>query len=182
MVSLASEVAFRRSKDYDLDDTIRDLQEYIKAVDKKFASVDLAIAAIGAASVPWTPTLSFDVPGDTNVVLDGATTVARVGRIGKFVSLTGFINATTFTHTTASGSLVIGKGSLPYPIGQRGAGAISVTGLNFPAGTEYMIMEAVPSFTYLRILASTDRTPIDSTHHVTGTTVQLHFGILYETP
>lgn len=54
----------------------------------------------------WTPTLTFDTPGDLSVVYSFNT--GSYTKIGRQVSLFFSIAATTFTFTTANGSLRIG--------------------------------------------------------------------------
>lgn len=49
----------------------------------------------------WTPTLTFQTPGDLNVVYDIRTGVYT--KIGRLVTAAYFVRTTTFTHTTAAG-------------------------------------------------------------------------------
>jgi hypothetical protein len=56
----------------------------------------------------FVPTLSFGTAGDQNIVLDGDYSFARYTRIGRIVSFEIGIETTTFTHSTAAGSLYVG--------------------------------------------------------------------------
>ena len=53
----------------------------------------------------WTPVLSFQTPG--NLAVTYAAQVGSYTRIGNRVVLQGFIDTSSFTHTTASGYLRI---------------------------------------------------------------------------
>lgn len=57
------------------------------------------------ASGLWTPTLTFATPGNLTVVY--SLRVGSYERAGNLVFLNWKITTTTFTHTTASGSLFI---------------------------------------------------------------------------
>lgn len=53
----------------------------------------------------WTPTVTFVTPGDVSVVY--SVRIGRYIKIGQFVIVWFQIQTSTFTHTTASGSLLI---------------------------------------------------------------------------
>lgn len=52
---------------------------------------------------PWTPVLTFATPGNLNVVY--SSQVGTCTKVGRLVTVTFDITTSTFTHTTASGSL-----------------------------------------------------------------------------
>ena len=59
----------------------------------------------------WTPTLTFDTPGNLTVSYSTGT-VGSYTKIGRMVSCQFIIGTTSFNHTTASGNLRIG--GLPF--------------------------------------------------------------------
>lgn len=62
------------------------------------------------AATAWTPVLTFATPGDLNVAY--TTQVADATKLGDTVRATFNIVTSTFTHTTASGNVIIT--GLPY--------------------------------------------------------------------
>lgn len=58
----------------------------------------------------WTPTISADTPGDLSVAY--TTRLGTYTKIGNLITLTFIIVTSTFTHTTASGALVVS--GIPY--------------------------------------------------------------------
>lgn len=68
------------------------------------------VLALGATSGPWTPTLSFTTPGNLTVAY--STRSGTYLDTGQFVVITFNITVSTFTHTTASGNLVLS--GLPF--------------------------------------------------------------------
>lgn len=70
----------------------------------------------------WTPTISFATPGDSSIVL--STAVADYTKIGRQVTLHLNITTSTFTHTTAAGSLRI-EG---FPVDLRPSAGFDYTG------------------------------------------------------
>lgn len=58
----------------------------------------------------WTPTISFQTPGDLSVTYSNQ--VGSYTKIGNRVALQGFITTSAFTHTTASGYFYIS--GLPF--------------------------------------------------------------------
>lgn len=98
------------------------------------------------ASGTWTPGLTFETPGDQNIVL--STAEAYYVRVGSLYILEFRVVTSTFTHTTASGALQIT--GLPVSAGDvaiRGAlaGYQGITKANFtafsvgaPAGQSYL--------------------------------------------
>lgn len=68
----------------------------------------------------WTPTITFDTPGNLNVVY--ATQIGTWARGGGYVFARMVIVTSTFTFTTASGGLRIGGLPLPNSNAQECAG------------------------------------------------------------
>lgn len=70
-----------------------------------------AFSALGYAEGTWTPTLTFATPGDLSVVY--SSRLGNFTRVARRVKADFYITTTTFTHTTASGSLQLT--GLPFP-------------------------------------------------------------------
>lgn len=73
----------------------------------------------------WTPTLTFATPGDLSVVYS-----ARVGaytKVGNRIFFDVFVASSTFTHTTASGNLMIT--GIPFTVAAIVAGEIGWQGI-----------------------------------------------------
>src|SRR5262245_31127201 len=83
----------------------------------------------------WTPTLTFDTAGNLNVVYSARTGVYT--KIGRMVHYTWAVATSTFTHTTAAGSLKIT--GLPF-IGSNGLGGGRWRGIT-SAGFTYVTPE-----------------------------------------
>lgn len=83
----------------------------------------------------WTPGLTFDTPGNLNVVF--SSQVGKYTKIGRLVLLEFFMATSTFTHTTASGSLRVTGVPFTQATGIEHAGSLSrVQGINAP-GTSF---------------------------------------------
>lgn len=80
----------------------------------------------------WTPTITFAVPGNINVVY--GTRTGTYTKIGNRVSLDFTVGATTFTHTTSSGVLQITGIPFACLVSVRGAliiSAMTIVGSDF---------------------------------------------------
>ena len=101
-------------------------------------SVTLIPFPIAAASgnIPWTPTITFAVPGDLSVVYNlQIANYAASGNIG----LIGFVVDFVPTYTTSSGNLeILGFPVGPQIVGTFGAGLLQVPA--FPASTTSIAM------------------------------------------
>lgn len=62
------------------------------------------------STISWTPTLTFDVPGNLNVIYSGQS--GKATKIGQLVIASATVSCSTFTHTTAAGGLRIN--GVPY--------------------------------------------------------------------
>ena len=71
---------------------------------------DLDTLASTYAVSTWTPVLTFETPGDLSVVYTAQ--LGRYVKVGKIVHWHVIISTSTFTHTTASGALVVS--GLPF--------------------------------------------------------------------
>lgn len=60
----------------------------------------------------WTPTVTFATPGDLNVVY--SVRVGQYVKIGRQIYVTYRVDTTTFTHTTASGIIIVT--GLPFSV------------------------------------------------------------------
>lgn len=72
----------------------------------------------------WTPALTFATAGDLSVAY--STLVGRYTKIGRVVIVSGELVTSAFTHSTASGQLLIT--GLPYAAGQRAIGQVVMAG------------------------------------------------------
>lgn len=78
----------------------------------------------GKPSTSWTPTLTCQTPGNLSVAY--STRVGQYARCGKFIYTTFAIVTSTFTHTTASGFVII----TGMPVGQSGFGGLELGGIH----------------------------------------------------
>jgi hypothetical protein len=125
----------------------------------------------------WTPTVSFDTPGDLSVAYSVQSGIYT--KIGRLVNVSFQIVTSTFTHTTASGNLKIG--GLPFASSHIVVGALqwggitkaSVTDLScyFPNGVTYCNVTDCGSALAPGLIAAADMP--------TGGTVRLRGSITY---
>lgn len=84
----------------------------------------------------WTPTLTFVTPGDLSVVY--ANRLGTYKKVGRIVVLTCRIQTSTFTHTTASGSVRIT--GLPFTAAatERACGVMELQGITLASYTQFI--------------------------------------------
>jgi hypothetical protein len=131
----------------------------------------------------WTPSITFNVPGDLSVAYDSQ--VGRYTKIGNRVVLQGYVVTTTFTHTTASSYLKIN--GLPFAASST-AGIINVGPLMFrgitKAGYTDFVVSVEPTATSsLLIYCSASGTFTDfisAADMPSGGTVNFRFTITYQ--
>lgn len=96
----------------------------------------------------WTPALTFDVAGNLNVVY--ATQVGHYTKIGRQVAIWFEVNASTFTHTTATGNLRMT--GLPFTAAGGSinfrSGSVAWQGIT-KAGYTDLVPDAVAANTYM---------------------------------
>lgn len=129
----------------------------------------------------WTPVLTFITPGNLSVVY--TTQVGRFIRIGRQVTVQFHVVTSTFTHTTASGSVLIT--GLPYvsanTTGLTYAGALHWQGIT-NANLTHISTRIEPNESRVRIQGTGSGvalTSIAATDMPTGGTVILRGGITY---
>jgi len=96
----------------------------------------------------WTPTLTFATPGDLAVAY--SQRVGEYFRIGNLVILTIALTTSSFTHTTASGSLRFT--GLPFVVaaGPDFYGSLAFSGWTH-AASAYHALRAVQGQSYLDV-------------------------------
>lgn len=131
----------------------------------------------------FTPVLSFVTPGNLSVVYN--TQTAFYTKIGRQVTVSVAIDTSTFTHTTASGQMLIS--GVPFTAlgtpNNRATGAVVFTGITKASYTQVScIIEAGQSV--ITFQASASAQPVSNvvaTDMPTGGTVQLFLTITYFT-
>ena len=131
----------------------------------------------------WTPTLTFATPGNLSVGYSQQSGVYV--RLGNMIFVSGTVNASTWSHTTALGALRIN--GLPYAAVNDASffctGSIDYSGLN--ASTHnYAIVYAVANNSRCQVrLLNVDGLDIDedvdNTHATSGTAQQISFSLWY---
>lgn len=126
----------------------------------------------------WTPTIQFDVTGNLSLVYSAQN--GRYTKIGNLVRYDCFVATTTFTHTTATGSMYIG--GLPFASGasMQYAGIFgNASGLTTggTAGSPELLLPAVTNAAAM-YYHNTITNPITlvnmtQTNHTTGVNVTL---------
>lgn len=86
---------------------INDLQTEVTAIETDLLTAFPSGAAPSGAGGPfdWTPALTFATPGD--VAVNYSVQIGKGTKVGTRVTLSCTITTSTFTHTTASGALII---------------------------------------------------------------------------
>lgn len=131
----------------------------------------------------WSPVLTFDTPGDLNVVYS-ADRAATCFRLGNFVFASFQLTASTFTHSTGTGNVRVT--GLPFTAGQSPMRFMSplnwsgITKANYTdivaridAGTAYVILSASGSGQPLAQVTTADMP--------SGGTPTLRGGVIYLT-
>lgn len=136
----------------------------------------------GEASGTWTPTISFATPGDLTVAY--SVRVGTWSKVGGVVTAWFEIATSTFTHTTASGNLIIS--GLPYTsvASRQTSGAIGAYGGITSAGYDHMGTLMIGSSTTFNIYKSGSGVatgPVTAAVMPTGGTVVLYGQVSYRT-
>jgi hypothetical protein len=128
----------------------------------------------------WTPTITFNVPGDLSVAYDVQS--GRYTKIGNRVVLQGSVITNTFTHTTASSYLKIN--GLPFAAsGVVSAGPLMFRGITKAGYTDFVVAAEPTITSALIIYASASGTftdPVAAADMPTGGTVNFRFTITYQ--
>jgi hypothetical protein len=160
---------------------VNDLQEEVAAIETDILTVFASGLAAGSGGpFNWTPALTFATPGDLSVTY---STQSGTGiKAGRWVFLYGAITTATFTHTTASGALIVSGN--PHTNGSGVAvGACSWQGVT-KANYTNVVSSIGASATNIQFLASGSgqaAATISTGDVPTGGTVQLVFSLLYLT-
>lgn len=136
----------------------------------------------GEASGTWTPTITFDTPGNLSVVY--SVRVGTWSKVGRQVTAWFELVTSSFTHTTASGNLVIS--GLPYQnvASRQTSGAVGAYGGITAAGAQHLGTLAVASGTSCNIFKSGSgvaASAVAATDMPTGGTVLLYGQVSYRT-
>jgi hypothetical protein len=132
----------------------------------------------------WTPAITATVPGDLAVTYNAATT-GTYTRVGRVVTAHATIVTSTFTHSTASGNLMIS--GLP----------VAATGTTDGQGTSALLFGGITKAGYTQIAAIVDYNAATATLYASGSaaafdtvritdapsggTVTLHMTLTYQT-
>lgn len=131
----------------------------------------------------WTPLLSFDTPGDLNVVYSFNT--GTYTKIGNVVHAFASIATTTFTHTTASGRFRVN--GLPFAIsGTQDFPAVfsRADGIVWTATTEQVSAHVLPASStaigfYEMLASGSGQTEITASQLSSGVNKQIRISITY---
>lgn len=149
------------------------LNGFMSAADK--AKLD----GMSYAEGTWTPVLTFANPGNQNIVYS-----AREGfytKTGRMVTLTFRILTSTFTWTTASGSLLISGVPFSPAIQAQVSGTLSFEGLTKASYTQIVpvLVTASPSINLLACGSGVARLTVDQTFTTSGTNIFLSGTLIY---
>jgi hypothetical protein len=135
----------------------------------------------GEASWTWTPSITFNTPGDLSVAY--STRLGSYSKIGKMVTAHFEIVTSTFTHTTASGGLVLS--GLPYTSVATYAPSIALgvySGITAASGTTEVTGVIVPNSStciFYRCGSGIANVQLDAGDMPTGGTVKLSGSVTY---
>ena len=127
----------------------------------------------------WTPVVTFDTPGDLNVVY--STQTGSYTKKGREVTVTGEIVTSTFTHTTASGSLRI----TGIPIAESTGFIVfscdlgTLEGCTGLAATSAVAALLDSSSILFLVNIQNDGTAVDTSHAVTAVQKTIRFTAVY---
>lgn len=128
----------------------------------------------------WTPALTFDTPGDLSVAY--STNAGWYTRVGSIVTIHLRIVTSTFTHTTASGSLFITGIPFTSIASMAQSGAVAMAGWT-NANIRSLSLVITSSGSTARVLYSRSGNQIgamDATDMPTGGTVDLYGSCTFE--
>lgn len=150
------------------------------------ASSLLDVTNVPYESGTWTPTLTFDTPGDLSVAY--SVQVGDYRRCGDVVSAAFRVALTTWTHTTASGSLRIGGFPFSFlsPSGGHHVRCGVLSACNQMTLTGYidamLLGVAGQVYAYIALKPATGNyTPAGTTHAPTTALLDLRGAITYRT-
>lgn len=162
-----------RSNDYTRD------QQLINSIRQLMA--DLASTVETKA---WTPTITFDTPGDLSVTY--TEQIGRYQKVGKFITVVFDVVTATFTHTTASGQLRIA--GLPFACANitnlEMTGAVEASNIILPAGYTWLNVQAFQNLSTLRLVRSgsgVSRNTITTAEAPSGVNKTIFGSVTYET-
>jgi hypothetical protein len=125
----------------------------------------------------WTPVLTFSTPGNLSVVYSAQ--VGAYTKIGNLVFVRLNLQTSTFTHTTASGNLLIT--GLPFAIGLSSAGNVYMEGWTL-ASISNIALRAAAGVSQLNFRGSRSGASVidfDATHMPSGGTVIISGAVTY---
>ncbi len=128
----------------------------------------------------WTPVLLFATAGDSSIILDIA--VGAYTKTGNKVTVSFNARTSTFTHTTASGSLQMS--GLPFTSGnvtnRKASGPLTWTGATLTTdGITCQVNENASLVVFIRSLTAAAFVNLTTAHMPTGGTVQLIGSLTY---
>lgn len=154
-----------------------DILDVVANTTTQFKITRRTIFSIGT----WTPAITFDTPG--NVAVTYTTQTGYYTKIGRLVTATYIVQTSSFTHTTAAGTLFLT--GLPYASSadKSGIGACYFRGITM-AGYTQIAAYANSTDTKLAFMASGSgvaNTVVGAVEVPTGGTVNLSGTISYFT-
>jgi hypothetical protein len=135
----------------------------------------------GEASGTWTPAITFNTPGNLSVAY--SMQLGSYSKVGRMVTAHFEITTSTFTHTTASGGLVLS--GLPFISVATYAPSINIgaySGITAGSATTEVTGAIVPSSTtciFYRCGSGLANVQLNATDMPTGGTVVLNGSVTY---
>lgn len=125
----------------------------------------------------WTPTISFETPGDLSVAY--GTRTGFYTKIGRKVTLICIVETSSFTHTTASGNLTIS--TIPFSPSTRSYGTLVFEGITKASYTSFASSLAASSSVIEAEASGSGQaiSAITAADMPTGGTVKLRITITY---
>lgn len=129
--------------------------------------------AFSYSEASWTPVLTFDTPGNLNVVY--STRTGYLVQVGRKIFLQWYIQTSTFTHTTASGNLkVTGFPFTPSATFPEQVGPVTYSGLTLAGFLDLLARVLNASAGTIQFVASSSgggRALMNTTNTTSGTNI-----------
>lgn len=127
----------------------------------------------------FTPAITFAVPGDLAVTY--ITQLGQYTKIGRMVHVNVNITTNTFTHTTASGNLLIG--TLPFTPADQTPAALDFQGIVLATHHQACVTTVATSTSMLAVTqdvtGGASRVIVSTAHCASGGTLVLNFQVSY---
>lgn len=128
----------------------------------------------------WTPVITFATPGDLNVAY--SRQVGKYIKIGSAVSITIDVVTSTFTHTTASGIVLIGGLPFTTQTNMIPCSAVRIDAWAWGAGNTSLVFQGLSSSTQMTIATigtGASANTLTASGHTTGINTVLTASFTY---